>query len=389
MEVREEVACPACGENILASAKKCKHCGEWVATRTPSAHATRPPASSPNVTGKAVEPETVEALSPRDGRRDDIADRGTGGRSTIGVPVAVEVNGLTAFLTANFLEIQESSVGALVSNAETYNLGDIRGIGTTLDEATQKKKEQLVTSLGVLKWLVPLYCLIPLGTGALGLVLKKGAVKTLMMFALGAGFPGMGVFGKYYNKKQLEALRPMRLRVRLSGAVREFSLPNDAQSVKAVNDFVADVQRVLLDREQMTNERVKNAPRGSRQPDGVAAVSSDGESPPIMTDEQRRQIEVLMLESQKQLAAAQNGDITSTVLLAIAGVVLLFSLVSVFSSPSTSGASYERSQAEEQERVRNSENARIRARVACGQEAFVGATKAQTERCLDRADRIQ
>jgi len=28
MDVREEVACPACGEMILAVAKKCKHCGE-------------------------------------------------------------------------------------------------------------------------------------------------------------------------------------------------------------------------------------------------------------------------------------------------------------------------------------------------------------------------
>jgi hypothetical protein len=30
---REEIACPACGEFILATAKKCKHCGEWLDAR--------------------------------------------------------------------------------------------------------------------------------------------------------------------------------------------------------------------------------------------------------------------------------------------------------------------------------------------------------------------
>lgn len=33
MASREEVACPICGEMILAVALKCKHCGEWLNTR--------------------------------------------------------------------------------------------------------------------------------------------------------------------------------------------------------------------------------------------------------------------------------------------------------------------------------------------------------------------
>ena len=29
----DETACPSCGERILAAAKKCKHCGEWIASQ--------------------------------------------------------------------------------------------------------------------------------------------------------------------------------------------------------------------------------------------------------------------------------------------------------------------------------------------------------------------
>jgi hypothetical protein len=32
----DTVACPACSERILASARKCKHCGEWVAPAVPA-----------------------------------------------------------------------------------------------------------------------------------------------------------------------------------------------------------------------------------------------------------------------------------------------------------------------------------------------------------------
>jgi len=39
MVAREEVACAACGETILAVAKKCKHCGEWY-VGTPAADST-------------------------------------------------------------------------------------------------------------------------------------------------------------------------------------------------------------------------------------------------------------------------------------------------------------------------------------------------------------
>lgn len=30
MEQREETTCPACAERVLLSARKCKHCGEWI-----------------------------------------------------------------------------------------------------------------------------------------------------------------------------------------------------------------------------------------------------------------------------------------------------------------------------------------------------------------------
>ena len=38
----DETACPSCGERILAAAKKCKHCGEWISGAPPleGAHAT-------------------------------------------------------------------------------------------------------------------------------------------------------------------------------------------------------------------------------------------------------------------------------------------------------------------------------------------------------------
>ena len=33
--MEETKRCPYCGEEILAVAKKCKHCGEWMETKEP------------------------------------------------------------------------------------------------------------------------------------------------------------------------------------------------------------------------------------------------------------------------------------------------------------------------------------------------------------------
>lgn len=383
MTDRDELSCPACSEMILATAKKCKHCGEWLAGSKPSAYEAQPPVSSLSSSGQSGAPVATEPHSPREGQGDSIVAEGTGLQN---VPVTVSVNGFRARLTSGHLVIQGSSVGVLGGNVETFDLRNVRGISTELDEASQSRKMEIVTRLDAAKWALPLLWLAPFATGAWGLIFTKGAIKVLISFLLGVCCVVIGLVATHFNKKQLEALRPMRFRVRLADAVREFALPDDdAQAMKAVHEFVAEVQRKLSDRGRMNTEGTENALLRSRQP----AVSSGGDALPVVTEEQRRQLEMQMLEAQKQLEAAQNGDVTSNVLMAVAGVFLLFALASFFSSPSTSGVSYERSQAVEQERTRNLEDARTRARVACGQEAFVGATKAQTERCLDRADRLR
>jgi len=57
---REEVACPACGEMILAIAKKCKYCGEW---RSYQARDSLTPGSRFSGDGHAI--ATPHSLAPR------------------------------------------------------------------------------------------------------------------------------------------------------------------------------------------------------------------------------------------------------------------------------------------------------------------------------------
>jgi len=49
VEAREEIQCPACSEMILASAKKCKHCGEWIERQDATVTETASQADLPSV----------------------------------------------------------------------------------------------------------------------------------------------------------------------------------------------------------------------------------------------------------------------------------------------------------------------------------------------------
>jgi len=60
MEPREEVACPACGESILATAKKCRFCGEWRSETASSDAGTLNNSQHPSLS--AGEPLTKDAI---------------------------------------------------------------------------------------------------------------------------------------------------------------------------------------------------------------------------------------------------------------------------------------------------------------------------------------
>lgn len=70
MSEREEIACAACGEPILAVARKCKHCGEWVGERpvpvesvpAPSTSAARPTPDVPPMPAAPSNPAAVVVI---------------------------------------------------------------------------------------------------------------------------------------------------------------------------------------------------------------------------------------------------------------------------------------------------------------------------------------
>lgn len=68
MASREETSCPACGEKVLATARKCKHCGEWFATPSvrpspPPPPPPQPPTAVPTFTAAPTTPPPVPARS--------------------------------------------------------------------------------------------------------------------------------------------------------------------------------------------------------------------------------------------------------------------------------------------------------------------------------------
>src|SRR4029078_4657685 len=59
--------CPFCGEVILAIAKKCKHCGEFLDRAPPnpfSAASTGSPAASPGASATSASPAAAGAAAP-------------------------------------------------------------------------------------------------------------------------------------------------------------------------------------------------------------------------------------------------------------------------------------------------------------------------------------
>ena len=56
----DETTCPSCGERILAAAKKCKHCGEWIASQ-PN------PILAQQVNAKAIKLQPIFALIEKAG----------------------------------------------------------------------------------------------------------------------------------------------------------------------------------------------------------------------------------------------------------------------------------------------------------------------------------
>lgn len=57
--------CPACGEEILATAKKCKHCGEWLEERRPAAAAPDMPAKEEDKPTANETSQTADATEER------------------------------------------------------------------------------------------------------------------------------------------------------------------------------------------------------------------------------------------------------------------------------------------------------------------------------------